>query len=458
MALQHLQKSDLKNARQTCRTLDEAAVPLLFDTVYVATNHADMNSAGLLCARFGPFVHNIIYSSMFYKREDFYDFLHGNFADFKVPDSANNDEYNKIRFENLEQSEQRDMHQLWALYCELANEHEAIVMSGEFQSQLCRLLRALPKLCRITIDDCIRSHKQCFCDQALFDAYNRQHDPLPKTAKSLNVVKCKDEHICYEPVSSLMSAYKNPMNNILNALATTQVSVEEISVELRKPEGPEVNGLSMIGIILPSQCLKYLSGIMLGLTRLILRLESPYERHYTPMKLPRSPTILSTAINLRLLQIEIVDLENYSWHADYDIKPNIFGALMGTRTLPKLESFSLNNIDGTEAEILRFLRGSSKLKELALKLVYLTSGTWAHLLEGLRTSLDLETVEIEEVSGRPGAYFGGLEPFSDGPYDWAPTVTSFFFEDGPNPFLEETWQESDPQGDDSFLFRSSTSR
>lgn len=459
--LRYLSKSDLKITRQTCRVVGDAVVPLLFDTVYIAESRIDMEKARLLCSHFGLFVNEMRYSSLIYERHTLCDFLDENFEGFEELSSESEDEDDitgETLYKRLTHTQQRDLQLFWTLYCNLTDEQENFIADGDFQSQLCQLLQASPKLFKVTIHD--RLGEVCSCYEALVDAGKCHDKPLPDATELFRAFKRSDQHYCYRAVSSMMSSSNNPMTHLLDALATTQVSIKDISVDLFGSSGLKRNALHMSGIQLPSESFQTLSRTLLGLTELTLRIETPYEWPFTITSYPYRPSILCVAINLRFLHLEITDLDDLDHLQGYVIRPNVFNALLGSSSFPKLECFFLSNIDGTEAEVLHFLRRSSNLKSLTLHWLYLTSGTWAHLIEVLRSCLRLDRIEVEDADGEEGeVYFEDLEPYSGGCYKhWASVVTRFFLSKGPNPFLRRTWQENRDEDKDCYPFCPTTSQ
>lgn len=459
MVLRHLSKSQLKVARQTCKLISNSFVPLLFDTVYVAANRFDMEKAALLCSSFGHFVHHMVYGSLIYDRLNLYDFVSHNYK-YELDTGSEDEEgegpvTGEMLYKRLTHTQRRNLQLFWTLHCSLINEQETFVTGGNFQSQLSQLFRASHKLCKVTIHDF--SGACCYWYGTRVDGSSLQQNPLPLTTGLLHAVKLNGEHQCYERVSSLTSPRNNPMAQLLKAVVTTQISLSGISIDVSIDRNgfqiPYTSGLNLSGIFVPTQYLQQLSKPLSVLTELILHFKTPYASPQQITNLLGQPTILSTAINLRSLRFEILNREDQDHLPTYVRKLRLFDALMGSCSFPKLECLFLSNLDGTEAEVLHFLQRSPKLKHLALHWLWLTSGTWAHLLKKLQNSLMLETVEIENAEGEPGeVYFENLEPWSNSFYkDWASVVTRFFLNDGPNPFHKNTWQEN--RGDDKEEYR-----
>ncbi|KAG7005692.1 hypothetical protein G7Y79_00018g044990 [Physcia stellaris] len=457
MVLRHLSKPELKVARQTCKSLNKSVVPLLFDTVYVAANRLDMEKAALLCSSFGPFVHHMVYGSLSWYGLPFNLFLEENYEYFKGDGSKTPSENNnniELIYKSLPQPRQLDLHMLWTQVCYLADESEGFMKSGDLQSQLCQLLRVLRKLDTVTIDDHDHIDDDCCCYQILVDACNRQRKQIPSATDFFSAVQCKEDHLRRSRGCGLTGEYYNPMTYLLEALATTQVSVSNISIDIEYPQIRCANGLCLDAIRLPGESVQQLSRPLSGLTELKLLFEVPYYWVHPITILPCQKTILSAAVNLRKLHLEILDVDDAQiWLHENAILPNIFDAFLGSCAFPRLERFFLQNIDGTESALLQFLQGSPKLKDLTIRWFYMTSGNWAQLLKELRNSLMLETVEIGNFEGEPGEIYSEyLEPWSNSFYrDWASVVTRFFLNDGPNPFDKSTWVEN--RGDDKGYYR-----
>ena len=446
LILRHLSKPQLKAVRQTCKSLGYAAIPFLFDSVYVANNPSDMEKAALLCSSFGHSVHHMVYGSLSWYRQPFNEFLEENYECFKWDGSKDPSEKNdniELIYKSLPQPRQLDLHLFWTQFCYLADESYAFVKSGNFQSQLCQLLRVLPKLYKITIDDHDRMDDYCCsCYQILVEAGKRQLKPLPNATDFFSAVQCKEDHLCCSQGSDLTGQYNNSMTYLLEALAATQVSVSNISIDIEFSHIEDANGLYLDAIRLPAQSVQQLSKPLSGLTELKLLFEIPYDWVDPITDLPCQDTILSAAVNLRRLHLEILDVDDaQEWLHDNVPVPNIFDALLGSCAFPKLEYLFLQNIDGTEPALLEFLQSSPKLKDLTIRWFYISSGNWAHMLERLRSSLALEKVRIEEAKGRPQSNFEVLVMSEQKIFkNWGGTVTKFFLVNGPNPFLEEAWR------------------
>lgn len=52
-----------KKARLVCKAFDAAAIPFLFDEIFVTARYVDMEKATLLASRFGPFIKTLIFCS-----------------------------------------------------------------------------------------------------------------------------------------------------------------------------------------------------------------------------------------------------------------------------------------------------------------------------------------------------------------------------------------------------------
>lgn len=75
LVCQSLTKSELKVARLVCKSLDQAAVPLLFDEIFVAASYSDLEIADLVASNFGSCVKKITVSIVEYDLLSIEDFF-----------------------------------------------------------------------------------------------------------------------------------------------------------------------------------------------------------------------------------------------------------------------------------------------------------------------------------------------------------------------------------------------
>ena len=419
---------DLKTIRQTCKALNEAVVPILFQTIYLAPNIADMETASLMCTRFATSINVLVYSSSFYEIRSLSQF-YGWRMDYRGPP-----------FKDLPQDDKAKLRRLWSCYRTLTNEYESLIKSGKFHDHLCRVIKALPRLRKVVLLSDSRLRENCLCRRALLDAQSREEDPIRHTADVLSTIKPHADGRCVQRGSDLENRQNNPLLGLLRALATTEAPIKELAVGkdlncgadalCRRPNLPAFAGV-LTALSDASQCLNRLSHLTINLRPRAID-------DWGDDDLPDVSTFFRQTPNLRQLELAVVDSFEIWLFAKAgaicDHTGNAMGALLGDIALPKLERLRLRFIDGYADSLLRFLRGSPLLKHVTFEKIYLRSGTWAHVVEEMRDSLDLESIDVLE-------YLDITNPFAWYDRDEVPRhaslIRSFFFEGGPNPLARD---------------------
>ena len=64
-------KRELKTLRRVCKSFDAAAVPLLFDRIFLIARYAELEVASLVAARFGPFIKTLMLPSERYEFNEY---------------------------------------------------------------------------------------------------------------------------------------------------------------------------------------------------------------------------------------------------------------------------------------------------------------------------------------------------------------------------------------------------
>lgn len=388
--LRFLSNFDLKIIRQACKALNEAVIPILFQTIYLAPNIADMEAATLMCMRFATSIRILVYSSSFHQMDSLSHFYYWRIY------------YPGAYFEDLPHNDKIELRRLWKIYRTLTNEYESLIESGEFHAHLSGVIKALPGLRKVVLSSDIRLRKNCACRQALLDAESRRQDPIRHAADVLASTKPHAGGRCVQRGSHLESRQNNPLLGLLRTLATTEAPVKELAIGVDldcaayavwlRPDLPALNGI-----------LKALPDVVQSLIRL-----SNLTIHLQPRDIddwgdddaPDVSSFLRKTPNLRQLELAVVDSFDILLHAEAgaicDHTGNAMGALLGDIVLPKLKNLTLRSVDGYADCLLRFLRGSPLLKHVIFQKVYLRSGTWAYVVEEIRDFLDLDSIDVLE--------------------------------------------------------------
>ena len=139
--LYHQSKTELKKARLVSKAFDAAAVPFLFEEIFVFARYADMEKATLIASRFGHFVKTLIFCS-----ESFEPGISWNH--FKATMGGS----------HLARS-------YYYSYCKLRDEQEELRKGGEFFGHLCSILILLSNLQKVVLTNMCDTQGLCWCHQ-----------------------------------------------------------------------------------------------------------------------------------------------------------------------------------------------------------------------------------------------------------------------------------------------------
>ena len=148
---------------------------------------------------------------------------------------------------------------------------------------------------------------------------------------------------------------------------------------------------------------------------------------------------LSTATNLKSLCVNAV------WDGDEDDDlgyrpggPTSFQEIVGECEFPRLKCLMLEGFDSTEAELVRFLRGSSHLQRLTLTHHILRGkDKWKSCANGIKIALpNLEHISVNALISDDG----GQDFRYNTHYCSPPDVLGFFLQGRANPFVDAETQ------------------
>lgn len=69
IACSFLSKDQLKDVRLVCKALEQAAVPFLFDLVFLSSSHLEIERVKHIAAHFAPHIRTIILPSAVFPRQ-----------------------------------------------------------------------------------------------------------------------------------------------------------------------------------------------------------------------------------------------------------------------------------------------------------------------------------------------------------------------------------------------------
>ena len=127
----HLEKKDLKEVRLVCKKLEQSAVSLLFDEVYLSTNPAEIEIAQKTVRNFGQSIKTIFFSAVEYKEMKWGSFKNSIRRAYSL-------EYVRLAYTN---------------YCRLRQEQQEMFRTSSYFGHLCYVLRTIPNPQRLVITD-----------------------------------------------------------------------------------------------------------------------------------------------------------------------------------------------------------------------------------------------------------------------------------------------------------------
>ena len=404
-------KIDLKRARLVCKAFDAAAVPFLFDEIFVTVRYADIERSTLLASRFGPFVKTLVFCSEFFEPG-----------------------VSWVNFERL-MGDTALATSYYNSYCRLREEQKELLNEGEFYGHLCSTLRVLSNLQNVIITNDCRAQGLCWCHQAYVDGCTRTFNPWSDDIyPALKSLRPAPKHRCFESINGLDHKRSNAWPEMLRALFTSRNAlVKTIITE----GGNRDSGLVTSAFCMTPRQRFCAAQVLQNLTSLHLHLDVNFlydmdlledadltddveNELFSERVIART---LSAAINLETLVIAaIVNIIDLTEH-DY------FKMILGGCKMPRLVTFRLSNITITEAGMTAFLQESLEIRHMSLDQVNMISGSWENMLRTIKDTLALESYQSGRIYG--GVTVAGFERWK---YQTDRSIDSFLFGDGPNPF------------------------
>ncbi|CAD6590200.1 MAG: hypothetical protein ASARMPRED_004667 [Alectoria sarmentosa] len=400
LVCQNMTKTELKNARLICKSLNQAAVPMLFDEVFIAATYSDLEIADLVASRFGSYIKTITLSFVQY------------------PD------YSKDRFIELGSKarekitlERVDGHLAYAFknYRKVRKEHLEVTESCEFLTQLCQVLRRLIRCRKIVITD-----RGNGCSGHKWAVH--RHDPWKKEdlCPYQNCPLSESDHVSFfiRPDPPFSEDQAQEWYTAILALSIAAPRFTELVVG-----GEGHNGfLPMSAFNMMARQSSHVVTCFKILTKLKLSLSPDHDTRDIVAK------ALSAAINLECLFIE------GDGEILYDVPGpmSMVSAILGGCRFAKLRSLILANMTSNENELLEFLRNSPLLEHLTIYQFLLERGFWHEVAVSIRATLRLKTVMFDALYGG----FAEIDQGNDYSHKYL-LVEDFFLRNGNNPFTEE---------------------
>lgn len=428
-----LSKETLKSTRFVCKTFDQAAVPFLFDQLFISDERCDLVIADLVIKRFSRHIRMLDFQLLRYSILSYDDFVH----QFK----------NSLWGGPGPSCFEKRMKHTYHTYQSRLAEKQEVAQNGECLAQLCSALTEIPCLSKVMTTEGRSTRVLSQESSELYGSWDLKY--------TCQLVSCE----CRDPGSigdikrmrwcGLSDWYAEPWLIVLLALSVTESTVRDLRYDNRYRD--RLTPISLFDIS-QSQA-QGLSRTFRNLTTLRLNFCQDDDRYWRFDSCGKArgniANILASACNLESLSIShdephiFLDCEAQDAAKLFDSKHGTrFYAIFGGCNFPKLKSLATRSLHSTEYELASFLKRSPKLTHLQLGAHILVSGSWESLAETIK-SLQLKTVQIEEV-------YGGLRPpfryvyhqygYYQNPYR-SPVkpnvIEDFCVRDGQNPFRKE---------------------
>ena len=403
-----LPKSVLKQVRQVSRIWERAAVPDLFDKVFISQDMTDFRIAKLVIHQFRHYIRTLVFSSIYYRRFDRgsfgSDWARGSCMNIDTDDAGHTD--HALEF-----------------YRFMRNKQQESIMRGTSSAYLSFALTRLPNVRKIILTDTSSSRSM---PPRSLQVYQ------PQALKSCPFEQCDltdAEHLPYAAWASgfTRKGSANPWRLVLSALSTTHANVRELTME---PDdmylSTDTAAFSMSPYGLSQAILTFQN-----LTKLRLSLIGDIEGVVTDVATPHVRNIaklLNNAINLESLSLDQCDEEIGPPFESLPLQQ-----FLGQCKFPKLRSLILAYFTSSDEELLRLLNHSKRLEQIAISHLTLAKGSWMRVADWIRASLPL--LKHAELSHLYGGFYG---PITHRPYvDRRGDVGNFLFASGENPFTKE---------------------
>ena len=394
-----LPKQALKQVRQVSKIWERAAVPILFDQIFMSLEMADLLIAKLVIHRFKQYIRVLVFSSLYYRKMDRDAFVEY-YRDIDTdPDTA-------------------IVHSDYAfkLYRSAQKDQQKHLRTGLVSAYLSFALTSCPNVQKIILTDSPSSRSMSWKSLQVFE---------PRRSKKCPVKRCNLNGTKHFPVRPQRSGFtlagsSNPWRLIPQALSVTDSNISELNM---LPED-RATGVTEFAFSMTSGELKQIKLRLQTLTKIRLLFTWDY-----------SESIAETYTNIAELLSCAVNLEHLALAGFEDEKCCLGFELqwvLGGCAFPKLKSLILGSFYFSEADLLRLLIPSKGLQHLAIECPWLSvkEGSWMRIAEWIRASLPaLRTAHLDGLRG-------GLEnPWLRGGYfDVYGNVGEFLFGQGENPF------------------------
>ena len=410
-----LPKKVLKEMRQVAKAFERAAVPYLFDQIFMSLNMSDLRIAKLVILQFKQYIRTLVFSSVYYldtDRESFDRYLDEHFGMNTVTDVTD------IRHSN----------HTFKLYLIARKNQKESIKTGYSLAYLSCALTSCPSIRKIVLTDSFSSRSMSRESLQVFE---------PRRSNNCPVEECDLEDTGHFPSAVQQSGFlrkgsSNPWRLILQALSVTNSSVSELTME----PGDEDSAANTSAFSMsPGEfrqaklCFHALTKICLFFTWNPERFSTDDDVRHTHRNVVK---LLRCAVNLERLA-----LIAYDGRATYHNCP--LQAVLRECTFPKLKSLILGFFEFTEVELLKLLTPSKGLQQLTIECPILLEGLWVRVVDWVRASLPhLKSAQLNQLYDgfeNPWAYTEYMDVFGN--------ISDFLFAQGENPFTTKALAKYD---------------
>ena len=371
---QNMTKTELKCARLVCKSFDRAAVPFLFDEVFVAADYSILDTADLVASRFGSYITTINLSII-----DYNVFSKQTFVTNVERRMARTLE--RLTFENFD----AHVEHAFELYNKARTEDLEITNSGELLAKMCLTLSKLPNIRKLIATN-YESGLLCVGD-LLHPSFPRKRDilcPFKDCKLSLS------DHIGFLHHSDPpYSTRREPLHLAMLAISVAKPTITELAILYHRENAIKYEDSCFLtarqSARLESQ-FQSLKTLRLGLGK------SPGENSYDGSTIAKA---LSVAVNLESLSID-GDFPFSTTSREFRAS-TMMSSLLGDCQFAKLKSLNLRFVNSRDDEFFAFLENSPDLIHLRLDNFYLESGLWERVLEETCSTFPLESVRLHKV-------------------------------------------------------------
>ena len=387
-----LPKQALKHVRQVSKTWERAAVPTLFDQIFMSLEMTDLLSAKLVIRYFKQYIRVLVFSSVYYRkmgRDEFVEYYRAFGTD---DETAVHSEY------------------AFQLYRTARKDQQKHLQNGLVSAYLSFALTSCPNVRKIILTDAPSSRSMPWKSLKAFE-------PCPVKQCDLNSTTQHFPPFLRGSGFNLTGS-SNPWRLILLALAVTDPNISELNM---LPEDREAT-VTHLAFSMTSGELQQVKLRFQTLTK--IRLISDWDpetvvaRTYTNIA-----KLLSCAVNLEHLALAVIDDDESACGCPLEW-------VLGGCAFPKLKSLILGFLHFSEAELLRLLTPSKGLQHLTIECPFLKEGSWMRVAEWVRASLpSLREAHIDR-------FHGGFEDpgRTEGYFDLYDNIGESLFGQGENPF------------------------